>query len=87
VAHGEEGRYRGEKEMSEIVKCDLCGGLYNQRHLASHKRLSHGKKDYFTATVADERDAVNVILALYKRLSAEARKDVLDRLAAGVKSR
>jgi hypothetical protein len=30
--------------MSEIVKCDICGGIYNQSHLSSHKRLSRGKR-------------------------------------------
>jgi hypothetical protein len=72
--------------MSGIIHCDVCGRLYNQRHLASHKRLSHGKKDSSTTTVADEPDAVNVIFTLYKRLSARARKDVLNRLAAIVGS-
>jgi hypothetical protein len=73
--------------MAGIVRCDVCGGYYNLRHLASHKRLSHGKKDRFTAPVLDEPDAVNMILALYKRLSAKARKNVLGRLAAGEQSR
>jgi hypothetical protein len=67
---------------SEIVKCDLCGGHYNRRHLASHMRLSHGKKDGFSTAVADEPEAVNLIFTLFKRLSPKARKDVLKRLGA-----
>jgi hypothetical protein len=68
--------------VSKIVRCGVCGGHYNQRHLASHKRLSHGKKNSLAATIADEPDTVNMILTLYNRLSAKARNDVLKRLGA-----
>jgi hypothetical protein len=30
--------------VSQIVRCEICGGIYNRRHLSSHKRLSHGIK-------------------------------------------
>jgi hypothetical protein len=84
MANRDDSENGGNKEMSEIVKCDVCGGLYNQRHLTSHKRLSHGKKNSFAFTVADEPGAVNAIFTLYKRLSAKARKEILDRLTTGV---
>ncbi len=30
--------------MSEIVKCEICGKLFNRRYVKSHKRLAHDKK-------------------------------------------
>jgi hypothetical protein len=72
--------------MSEIIKCDECGGLFNQRHLSSHKRLSHNRKKIFPAAAAREREAVETILAVFKRLSGKARKDVLNRLNDAVNS-
>ena len=72
--------------MSDIVKCEICGGHYNPRHLSSHKRLSHGKKEMSQAAVARESEAVEAILSLFKRLSDKARKDVLNRLVSGAGS-
>lgn len=68
-----------EAQMSQMVKCDVCGRSYNQRYLTSHKRLSHKKKSS-AATSVDEAKAVDMILALFMQISAEAKKDVLDRL-------
>jgi len=64
---------------SEVVKCDVCGRRYNQRYLKSHKRLSHnGKGD--GPSVDDAKD-VETILALYKRISPKARKELRRRLS------
>jgi len=67
---------------SPMVKCDVCGRQYNQRYLTSHKRLSHNAKNDPSISVDDAR-AVETILALYKKISAKARNDLLNRLSAG----
>lgn len=67
-------------ERSRMVKCDLCGRIYNQSYLASHKRLSH-KGQSAPASVEDAK-AVDMILALFMQVPAKTRRDVLDRLAA-----
>ncbi len=68
------------QQESQMVKCDICGRHYNQRYLTSHKRLSHNMKG--DAVLIDEGKAVETILALYKKISAEARTDLLRRLSA-----
>lgn len=68
--------------MSQMVRCDICGGLYNQRHLRSHKRLSHGKREA-THRSKEEPESLETILSLYKQLPEEQKKEVLDRLASG----
>lgn len=65
--------------MSQIVKCDICGGIYNQSHLNSHKRLSHGKREPQPKTVPPSLDAV---LLLYAQLPEEGKRQVRERLAA-----
>jgi len=68
--------------MSEIVKCDICGGVYNQRHLNSHKRLSHGKSRTANLSTAGEPEKLGTVLSLYEQLSDEEKKKVLDQLAS-----
>lgn len=70
----------GKPPVSQMVKCDVCGRYYNQRYLTSHKRLSHKMKS--DSVSIDEAKAVETILDLYKRISAEARADLLHRLNA-----
>jgi hypothetical protein len=67
--------------MSEAVKCDICGGLYNSRYLASHKRWAHPKKDKCEDSDLTESEARKRILELVERLSPEARKRLLKELA------
>jgi len=64
---------------SDVVKCDVCGRRYNQRYLTSHKRLSHNGKNH--APSADDTRDVETILALYKRISPKARKELRRRLS------
>lgn len=66
--------------MSEIVKCEICGGLYNRSYLVSHKRLAHREKAAAGASTTGEPDPINKILSLYKQLSQQGQKDLLDRL-------
>ncbi len=67
--------------MSQTVKCDICGGLYNQSHLSSHKRLSHGKRETSPRSSKEEPESIEAILSLYKQLPEEWKKEVLHRLA------
>ena len=50
--------------MAQAVHCDICGRLINSSYLKSHKRLAHA-------------DLSKKILALFKRLSEEEKKNVL----------
>ena len=68
--------------MSQMVKCDICGGLYNQSHLGSHKRLSHGKRELSPRSSKEEPESLETILSLYKQLPDEWKKEVLHRLAS-----
>lgn len=67
--------------MSQIVKCDICGGIYNQSHLSSHKRLSHGKREVSTGGIQGDRGNLEAIVSLYKELPEDSKREVLDRLA------
>jgi len=66
--------------MAEPVLCDVCGKLFNSRHLNSHKRLAHAK-DKPARSVA-QQNGMKAILKLYKTLSAENKKRVRAQLAA-----
>ena len=68
--------------MSEIVRCEICGGVYNQRHLRSHQRLSHSMKKGPVAPVAGERDELDKIVSLYNLLTNQERKALLNLLMA-----
>lgn len=65
--------------MSQIVRCDVCNGVYNQRYLRAHKRLSHRVTQ--TSPAKSEPEAVEVIVSLYAQLSDESKKVLRDRLA------
>ena len=64
------------------VRCDVCGGIFNQSYLASHKRLAHGKSKGPAASGAGEEKAIQMIVTLYGELSAEGRTRA-KRLLAG----
>jgi len=63
-----------------MVKCDVCGRHYNQRYLTSHKRLSHHAKS--DPISFDDSRAVETIVALYKKISASAKAELMRRLSA-----
>jgi hypothetical protein len=73
--------------MGQIVKCDICGKIYNQRHLSSHQRLAHGKRISSFHSSKNEEASVGTILSLYEKLPEELKKEVLNRLAAGVEAK
>jgi hypothetical protein len=68
--------------MSQIVKCDICGKIYSQSYLGSHKRLSHGKRELSSGSCKDDSVVLETILSLFERLPDERKKEVLSRLAA-----
>jgi hypothetical protein len=68
--------------MPKVVRCDICGGLYNQSHLSSHKRLSHGKRKAVPTSPKSEAETLKAILSFYEQLSEEGKKEVFGRLAA-----
>jgi DNA-directed RNA polymerase subunit N (RpoN/RPB10) len=65
--------------MPVLVRCDVCGKVFNSRYVKSHKRLAHPEDK---AVSAAERKQMKKILKLYKTLSAENKKSVLALLAA-----
>ena len=73
--------------MSRTMKCDVCGGLYNQSHLSSHKRLSHGKRETPSGSSKQEPPSLKVIVSMYEQLPDEWKKEVLHRLAAGTQTK
>lgn len=68
--------------MGPIVKCDICGKIYNQSHLTTHKRMSHGQREK-PRSHRNEPASVEAILAMYEQLPEERKKELLDRLTAG----
>ncbi len=65
-----------------MIKCDVCGGTFSQSYLASHKRLAHAKGNGSAASPSSEDEAVQAIVSLYGRLSAEGRRRILRLLTA-----
>ena len=60
-----------------MVKCEICGGHFNQRFIASHKRLAHHRK-----TGSNEEEILDQIQSLFERLTISGKKDLLSRLSA-----
>jgi hypothetical protein len=69
--------------MAGIVKCEICGGMYNQRHLRSHKRLSHGKGGISVRSPKSELETLETIVSMYAQLSDKSKKEVRIRLSLG----
>jgi hypothetical protein len=71
--------------MGQITKCDICGKIYNESHLTTHKRLSHGKGK--TRRSSKKPANPEAILSMYEQLPDERKKEVLDRLASGAQTK
>ncbi len=69
--------------MSEIVKCGVCGKMFNKRHVKSHKRLAHEQKSGLASSALSEAELVQEILSLYGRLSDDKRRELQIRLESG----
>ncbi len=59
------------------VTCDVCGGIFSQSYLASHKRLAHAKNCESTAAPITEKRVIQKIASLYESLSVNGRKRVI----------
>ncbi len=63
------------------LKCDVCGGIFNQRHLASHKRLAHAKTglaaDATPTAPITENELIERIVSLCKSLSVQGRQRII----------
>ena len=70
--------------MSQIVRCDICGGIYNQSYLGSHKRLAHGKRK---ASSSRKKPTLEAIVSLYGQLPEKKKREVLHRLAEETKTK
>lgn len=68
--------------MGQIIKCDICGKIYNESHLSTHKRRSHGTSGASPRSSEGSTVSIEVILSMYERLPEERKKEVLSRLAA-----
>ena len=63
------------------VKCDVCGGIFSQSYLPSHKRLAHRKN----SPSATEKETIEKIVFFYESLSIKARRRVVSHLTANDK--
>lgn len=69
--------------MGQMVKCDICGKIYNESHLTTHKRRSHE-----TPRSSENNTAsVEAILFMYEQLPEERKKEVFSRLATGAQTK
>jgi hypothetical protein len=71
-----------EVSSMATVTCDVCGGIFSQSYLLSHKRLAHSKNKPATADPITEKEAIQKIASLYEKLSVKGRKRVVRLLAA-----
>lgn len=68
--------------MGQIVRCDICGKIYNESNLTTHKRRSHGTPGGSARSAESGAASIEAILSIYERLTDERKKEVLSRLAA-----
>jgi hypothetical protein len=68
--------------MGQITKCNICGKIYNESYLTAHKRRSHAKQEALPGAAQNGRASVEAIVSLFAGLSADQKKELLDRLAA-----
>ena len=66
--------------MSEMVKCDVCGCIYNQKYLGSHRRLAHGRRKVPFSSAGGDVERLEIIAAMYAQLPDKYKKEVRERL-------
>jgi len=66
--------------VSEAVRCDVCGLVYNSSYVSAHKRRAHPEKYALDNPGVDEAEVTLRILSLFRRLSPEGRENLLRRL-------
>ena len=64
------------------VTCDICGGIFSQSYLSSHKRLAHSKNRLAATGPITEKEAIKKIASLYESLSVKGQKRVIRLLTA-----
>jgi len=64
------------------VTCDICGGIFSQSYLPSHKRLAHRKNSPTAAGPGTEKETIQMIVSFYERLSLKGRMRVARLLTA-----
>ena len=67
--------------MSQMVKCGICGRLYNERYLNSHVLRSRRKEYDSASREKRESKLIEKILVLSQQLSDQGRKSLRDRLS------
>ena len=65
--------------MPEAIRCDVCGKMYNSRHISSHKRLAHASE---RPDKASQQALAESIRHLFAGLSSADKERVLAELAA-----
>ena len=68
--------------MADIVRCEICGRIFNARYIASHKRRAHQKNVAAGRAATKPQDKIEEILSLFRGLADEDKKAVLARLSA-----
>lgn len=69
--------------MGQMIKCDICGKIYNESHLTTHKRRSHETRRSSENNTA----SVETILSMYEQLPEERKREVFSRLATGIQAK
>ena len=64
------------------VNCDICGGVFSQSYLTSHKSLAHSKNDPSPVAPITENEAIRKIASLYESLSVNGQKHIVRLLTA-----
>jgi len=67
--------------MSQMVKCGICGRLYNERYLHTHVLGAHRKEYDSASRETRESKLIEKILVLSQQLSEQGRKSLRDRLS------
>ena len=68
--------------MGKIVRCDVCGKIYNESNLTTHKRRSHGMPGASPRSAESGTTSIEVILSMFERLPEDRKREVLSRLMA-----
>lgn len=68
--------------MSQIIKCEICGRVYNRSHLSTHKRMSHGIGKRSNSTGAGQPEKLETLLLLYNQLSEKDKEQARNQLGA-----
>ena len=68
--------------MADIVRCEICGRIFNARYIASHKRRAHQKNAGAGRALTKPQDMIEQILSLFQGLADADKKEVLARLSA-----